>query len=141
MNRITRHVVLVAAATAFTLTATPARADHGEYEHGRDSDRRANAPTVHAPAPAPAAVYVSVQAPAPAYRPARMEQHRRPEELRSEYREIDAARGRFYATWHGNPLRRDRFEAWYASRRADLDRRSAELDRRHERGERWAYGR
>jgi hypothetical protein len=143
MNRITRHFVTAAAAAAVTLAATPARADH--EEHGRDCDRHAYAPAVYAPAPAPAVVYVPVHspapvyapAPAPQYRPARVELHRRSEELSRDYRELDAARGRFYATWHGNPVRRDRFEAWYGQRRADLDRRSAE----HERGERWAYGR
>jgi hypothetical protein len=151
MNRIARHVITAAAAAAVTLAATPARADHDE--HGRDSDRHGNPVAVYAPAPAPAPVYVPVRAPvvvyapppapAPEHRPARFELSRRAEVLRQEYRELDAARSRFYATWHGNPVRRDRFETWYASRRADLDHRSQELAswQDHDRGERWAYGR
>ncbi|MFL5303258.1 MAG: hypothetical protein ACJ79R_23255 [Anaeromyxobacteraceae bacterium] len=155
MNRIARNALTLAAAAAVTLAAAPARADHEEHERGRDCDRHATPAVAYAPAPAPAPVYVPVHAPAPVvvyapapapapdHRRAGWEAHRRMDELRAEYRELDAARGRFYATWHGNAWRRDRFEAWYASRHAELDRRSAELERwrDHERGERWAYGR
>jgi hypothetical protein len=76
-------------------------------------------PPAYAPAPAPAPVYAPVY-PRVAWRL---------QALREEYRRIDAARDHFYATWHGNPWRRDRFEAWYASRRAELDARRAELER------------
>jgi len=153
MNRIARNAFTVAAAAAVALAATPARADHDEYERGRDCDRHGAPAVVYAPAPAPvyvpapAPAPVVVYAPAPAFAPewrrAEWGAHRRMDELRAEYRELDAARDRFYATWHGNPWRRDRFEAWYASRRDELDRRWAELERwrDHERGERWAYGR
>ena len=52
--------------------------------------------------------------------------------LREEYRRLELSRDRFYASWKGNPVRRDRFEAMYASRRTELDARFAELERGRE---------
>ena len=48
--------------------------------------------------------------------------------LRDDYRRLELSRNRFYASWSGNPVRRDRFEAWYAGRRTELDERFAELE-------------
>jgi hypothetical protein len=138
MNRTTRSVLTLATGLALALVALPARADH---EHDRDGRRRERdcdraAPVVIAPAPValPPAVVVApaypAPRPAPAYgpvRPAHWNPGWQVRELREEYRRLDDARAQFYATWHGNPWRRDRFEAWYAGRRAELDRRSAEL--------------
>jgi hypothetical protein len=125
MNRAIRYV-LTLAVTATGLAAGPARADHD-----RDCDRRA-APAAAYPAypavPAPP-VYAPAPVPAPVYAPAYPRVAWRLQALREEYRRLDWARDRFYATWHGNPWRRDRFEAWYASRRAQLDERRAELER------------
>jgi hypothetical protein len=133
MNRIARFVVFAAIATT-ALAASPALA------HDRDCDHPA-APTAAYPAysaypvaPAPIAytqapVYAApVYAPAPAYAPARWNDGWRFRELREEYRHLDEARDQFYATWHGNPWRRNRFDGWYASRRAELDHRWAELE-------------
>ncbi|HZZ85345.1 MAG TPA: hypothetical protein VFE30_12460 [Anaeromyxobacteraceae bacterium] len=51
--------------------------------------------------------------------------------LRHEYRRLDLARERFYASWDGSPWSQRRFEAWYGTRRAELER--ATTSRRHER--------
>ncbi|WP_242394544.1 hypothetical protein [Anaeromyxobacter oryzisoli] len=43
--------------------------------------------------------------------------------LRAEYVRLDQARADFYSVpWRRDPYRAERFERWYASRRADLDR-------------------
>jgi hypothetical protein len=59
------------------------------------------------------------------------------QELIREYRRLDMLRDRFYRRWGSNPWRASRFEAWYGQRRAELDRRWAELQQWHERRERW----
>jgi hypothetical protein len=126
MNRAVRYVLTLSAAAA-ALAAAPARADHD-----RDCDRHA-APAVVYPeypvAPAPPAYQ-----PAPEYGPAWSPIAWRFHELREEYRRLDWARDRFYSTWNGNPWRRDRFEAWYGARRAELDRRRFELARWRDHG-------
>jgi len=43
-------------------------------------------------------------------------------EARREYRELELARARFYAHWHGDLRARARFESWCAARRVELDR-------------------
>jgi hypothetical protein len=43
-------------------------------------------------------------------------------QMEREYRELAAARERFYRSWHGDRHARDRFERSYAARRAELDR-------------------
>ncbi len=128
MDRTIRTALAIAAGFALALVALPARA----------CDRR--------PAPPPPSAYPVPVAPPAAYpAPARylppahavMAPHRpvyrhgvwQVRELRHEYRSLDLARDRFYATWDGRPWRRDRFEAWYGFRRADLDRRWSELER------------
>jgi hypothetical protein len=123
-----RTALTLAAALGFAAAAGPARADHdGGYDH----DRREYAVPVPAPAYAPS-TYV---APTRHWRVARWEGWRA-RELRDEYRRLDLARDRFYATWHGEPWRRDRFEAWYGARRAELDTRRDELAHWHDHG-RW----
>jgi hypothetical protein len=129
MNRTIRLAASIATA-ALALTALPAFAHDRDGDHDRDWDR--HAPAAAYPVPAPPAAYVPAYAPAPApapvvVRPVRFENGPRFRELREEYRRLDQARDRFYATWHGNPWRRDRFEAWYGSRRAELDARWSEL--------------
>ncbi|BDG03986.1 hypothetical protein [Anaeromyxobacter oryzae] len=43
--------------------------------------------------------------------------------IRGEYARLDQARADFYAApWRRNPWRAERFERWYASQRAELDR-------------------
>ncbi|MBI5069416.1 MAG: hypothetical protein HZB56_14370 [Deltaproteobacteria bacterium] len=99
---------------------------------------------------APPAAFVAVEAqlplappPAPAYRP--FEQDRtwghygQMRSLRAEYRRLEMERERFYAGWRGNPGAQRRFERWYASRRAQLDRRYAWLSERGERHGRYAW--
>jgi hypothetical protein len=135
MNAILRSLVPAAAAAAALLAAPAARADH---------DVRRYPPPVLAPAP------VYAPAPAPAYAPP-PEIAYRPEEVRArvewvqlqrEYRSLERARDRFYASWRGNPWRQRRFETWYASRRAELDHRREWLTRRewNHGGERYAWG-
>jgi hypothetical protein len=121
-----RTALTLAAALGLAAVAGPARADHDEG--WRDRDRREHAFPVPAPAYAPPAY-------APPARPWRVARWEEPRfrELRQEYRRLDVARDRFYATWSGHPGRRDRFEAWYGARRAELDARWAELARGHER--------
>jgi hypothetical protein len=121
-----RTALTLAAALGLAAVAGPARADHDEG--WRDRDRREHAVPVPAPAYAPPAL----AAPARPWRVARWEEPRF-RELREEYRRLDVARDRFYATWSGNPGRRDRFEAWYGARRTELDARWADLARGHER--------
>ncbi len=41
-------------------------------------------------------------------------------EMRREYRELSAARERFYRGWRGDRHDRERFERWYAARRVAL---------------------
>jgi hypothetical protein len=143
MTRPTRIALTFTAGLALALAALPARADQDrrfDRERDGDCDRHAfpapppvtyeappaayPAPPVYtAPAPAPAPVVAT-----PFY-PAQWRGGWRVLELRRAYARLDAARDRFYATWYGSPWRRDRFEAWYASRRADLDQRWAELGR------------
>jgi hypothetical protein len=41
--------------------------------------------------------------------------------------ELDAMRADFYARWGWHPRKVARFEAWYGPRRAELERRRAEL--------------
>ncbi|HET9595941.1 MAG TPA: hypothetical protein VFP65_10190 [Anaeromyxobacteraceae bacterium] len=138
MNRTLRSALTLSAGLALALVALPARADHdGDRDHARrDRDCDRAAPVVVAPAPivVPPRVVVApaypAARPAPAYAPVRPVYWNRGaqvRELRAEYRRLDDARANFYATWHGNPVRRDRFEAWYAGRRAELDHRWAEL--------------
>ncbi|HEX9292012.1 MAG TPA: hypothetical protein VF904_21025 [Anaeromyxobacteraceae bacterium] len=133
MSRTTRTALTFATGLALALVALPARADH-DRGFDRDGDRHAfpapppapyrEAPVYTAPAPAPAPVVAS-----PFY-PAHWRGGPRVMELRREYTRLEAARDHFYATWSGGaPWRRDRFEAWYASRRAELDRRWAALAR------------
>jgi hypothetical protein len=128
MTRLTRTALVLATTLGLAGTATTARADHDD--RWRDHERV----TVVVPAPAPA----YVPAPAPAYAAAPYLRVRWAgggyHALREEYRRLDLARDRFYATWDGNPWRRDRFEAWYAGRRAELDARWAV--RAHWEGER-----
>ena len=59
------------------------------------------------------------------------------QELAREYRQLDWARARFYQRWGHGPWQVARFDAWYGYRRAELDRRWAELCRR---GDDWREG-
>src|SRR6266581_1912060 len=128
MTRLTRTALTLATALGL------AGADHDDRE--RDRDRH---PPVVVTAPAPAPAYQVAPAPAyrtaPPWRTARWGGGRM-HALREDYRRLELSRDRFYASWHGNPWRRDRFEASYAARRAELDERFAELERGHEHG-RW----
>jgi hypothetical protein len=129
-TRIVRSAVTVTTVLAATLSAGSARADHdrGEWREGWRGEGIV-------PRPAPVLVRPSppLSAPAPpvfarhSWRAARWDAERRFGELRHEYRALAIARDRFYATWDGRPWARDRFEGWYAARRADLDARAAEL--------------
>ena len=138
MTRLTRTALTLATALGLAGAATTARADHDDRE--RDRDRHPPV-VVTAPAPAPAPAYRVAPAPAPVYRAAPPWRTARwgggrMHALREDYRRLELSRDRFYASWHGNPVRRDRFEASYAARRAELDERFAELERGHEHG-RW----
>ena len=90
-------------------------------------------PVVHAPPVvvyAPRAVYPAPAAPIyQPIRPAHWNGGWQSRELQREYRQLEEAREQFYAGWRGNPVRRDRFEAWYGARRAELDRRRSEPQR------------
>jgi hypothetical protein len=128
---MTRPVRTVAAAAlALTaLAASPARADRG-------CDRRPP-PVAYVPAPVRVVVPVPVE---------RTDWRRH--ELREEWRRLERARDRFYATWNGNPWEQRRFERWYAERRAELGRGWRIADRRwdrrddHDRGRRgWEHDR
>jgi hypothetical protein len=132
MTRIGLTVVALAA----SLAALPARADpHGRKER---HDLRPVARVAVAPArPAPVVFYAPVPVrPAPvtvlAAPPHRMHWRHAAQvrELRHEYSELEASRDHFYATWNGAPWSRARFESWYGSRRAELDRRWAVLEHR-----------
>jgi len=149
MSRTTRTALTFATGLALALVALPARADH-DRRWDRDCDHALPAPPPAAyPAPpvaSPAPPVYTYPAPAPApavatpFYPAHWRGGWRVLELRREYAHLDAARDRFYATWNGSPWRRDRFEAWYASRRAELDQRWATLGRWRDRphgDERW----
>jgi hypothetical protein len=103
MNRLIRSACAVAAVAA-TLAAIPARASASPFREPRSAGP---APT-WTPAP-----------PRPEYRaPARG----RFEDREREYRELAAARERFYAARHSR-WERERFERGEMARRADLDRR------------------
>jgi hypothetical protein len=121
MHRPIRTAFSIAAGLALALVALPARAD----DHERDRDRHG----FRAPAAAYPAPYAPVPAPvaAPYYRHAHWRGWEL-RELRREYQQLDLARDRFYSTWDRNPWSRNRFESWYASRRAELDRRWADLE-------------
>jgi hypothetical protein len=129
MTRSRRSSLAAAAALTGALIALPARADHDRGEHrGPPAPAHVSPVTVH---PAPPA-YFPAPAPVAAFHPARPAHWRegwRARELRDEYRELDQARARFYATWDGRPWTRTRFESWYGARRADLDQRWAGLER------------
>jgi hypothetical protein len=153
MNRNVRSALTLVAGLALAFTALPARADddHGRDRDGRhdrdhDRDRAVPAPCPPPVAHVPPAVYTppvaypppAVYAPpvaypapaAPVYQPirhARWNGGWQVRELRGEYQRLDEARAQFYATWRGEPWRRARFEAWYGTRRAELDRRWSEL--------------
>jgi len=134
MNRTSGRALTLVTALALTLVALPARADHDRDRHDRDCDRAAPVAqrVVVPPAVVVAPVYPAPR-PAPAYalvRPVYWNRGAQVRELREEYRRLDEARAQFYATWHGNPVRRDRFEAWYAGRHAELDHRWSELGAR-----------
>ncbi len=128
MTRRIRNLLAAAAVLAAGTFALPAHAHDAWSDHGSLPPAGAypGAPgVVPAPlvsAPRPAAVSVP-------YRPARWREWPAGRELRAEYRRLELARDRFYATWDGRPWSRHRFEAWYASRRAELDHRWAELSR------------
>jgi hypothetical protein len=140
MNRPSRFALSLIPALALAAAALPARADDDHHRRGRhdDCDRHAPpvvvAPPVAYPVPAPVVVappayYPAPARPAPVWKQAHWNRGWQFRELRREYQELDAARDRFYATWRGNPWRRDRFESWYAGRHAELDQRRAELER------------
>jgi len=128
MKRPIRTACTVAAGLALALVALPARAD---YDRGYEGDRHCEEHGVPAPAVAYRAPYAYAPAPAPIVAPYRHAHWRgwERQELRREYRRLEHARDRFYATWDHNPWSRNRFESWYGTRRAELDRRSAELER------------
>jgi len=139
MTRLTRTALTLATALGLAGAATTARADHDDRD--RDRDRR-DPVVMTAPAPAPAPAYRVPPAPAPVYRPAPPWRTARwgggrMQTLREEYRRLELSRERFYASWNGNPVRRDRFEARYADRRAELDGRFAELEHGHGHGHDW----
>ena len=124
MTRFTRTALTLATALGLAGAATTARADHDD--RGRDRDRR-DPVVVTVPAPAPAYRARYAPMPAPSYRPAPQWRNarwggERMQGLRDESRRLD--------------LSRDRFEASYARRRAELDERFAELERGHGHG-RW----
>jgi hypothetical protein len=131
-----RTALTLAAALGLAAVAGPARADHDDGWRDREHHERFAVPAPEAAYPAPAHAPPAYGPPAygpPAYGPpgrgwrmARWEGWRF-RELREAYRRLDLARDRFYATWQGQPWRRDRFEAWYGARRAELDQRRSEL--------------
>ncbi len=123
MNRLVRTGFTIAAGLALTLVALPARAD----DH-RDCDRHGTPPPAAYPARPVYQPAVPAPVVAPTYRHAGWRGQER-QELRREYRRLESARDRFYATWDHNPWSRNRFETWYGTRRAELDRRWGELER------------
>ncbi len=131
MTRTIRHTLAAAALLAAAGFALPARADHDDWSrHGAlpPPAFQASAPGV---VPAPAVVvtppYAARSVYVAPYRLARWREAPALRDLRAEYHRLDLARDRFYATWDGRPWTRDRFESWYAARRAELDHRWAEL--------------
>ena len=110
MTRLVRSLAAAALALG-ALAAAPARAC--------DS---AAPPVAYVPAPARVVVPVPVE---------RADWRRH--ELREEWRRLERARDRFYATWNGNRWEQRRFERWYAERRAQLERDSRIADRRWDR--------
>ena len=112
MSRLAR--TLAAASLVVTaVAAAPARADRG-----CDHDRAPRAVVVvetHGPRAYPP--------PPPPAREWRRARH----ELRDDFRDLERARDRFYATWNGRPGPQRRFERWYASRRAELEARRDRL--------------
>jgi hypothetical protein len=109
------------AVVALVLAVLPAAAA------ARDCDHDGVPVTYPAPQPVPA--------PAPGWyaghRPWRDASWRERElaGIRAEMRELDARRAEFHARWAGRPGKIRKFERWYASRRAELDRRYWELQR------------
>jgi hypothetical protein len=99
MKRITRNLVVAGAGVLSLLAASPAHAD----------GREAGAWRSRAPAPV-----------------LRTDWGREREKLARERHELEEARERFYARWGGDARRRHRFESWYASRCAELDRRAGD---------------
>jgi hypothetical protein len=126
MSRPIRAAFTAAAGLALALIALPARADHdGDRDRRLDRDRHeVLAPPVAYPPPA----YEPGPPATRRYRHAHWRDGDR-RELRREYRRLEFARERFYASWDHNPWSRSRFESWYGWRRAELDRRWAELYR------------
>jgi hypothetical protein len=116
MLRLAR--TLAAASLAVTaLAAAPARADH----------RCDRGPRVVVAVAPPPPVYVARAYPPP---PPPRDAWRRAawHELREDWRSLERARERFYATWNGAPGRQRRFERWYAERSAELELRRERLE-------------
>ena len=142
MTRTSRAVLGLTAGLVLAFTASPARAcDRHEGFRNRPAPQAVYHPpaaahiaagvafrgpeiAVYAP---PASIAVEVGGPAYWHGHRRWQGERRAAELRHDYRELELARRRFYSTWDGNPWRRDRFESWYGTRRAELDGRRAAL--------------
>jgi hypothetical protein len=134
MKRLVRSLAAAALATS-AVAAAPARAGHGvdasiviEFP-----GRHRHVPPPPPPPPPPQVVYVP--APPPHHRcdhHCRHDRHdwreERRDEVRRDYRELDRARERFYATWNGSPGKQRKFERWYHERRAELDARMARID-------------
>lgn len=140
MNASLRSLAAAASAAAALLAAPAARADHYRYPAPPpDYTQPMAAPAYPQPAVPPA--YLPALPPRPVVAPA-YDLRFAWRELRAELGRLELARERFYASWRGNPWRQRRFEGWYASRRAELERRREMLAMRsgwREGGERYAW--
>lgn len=114
------RTLMIAGAAALALTATPARADDGEWRGHRERDH-----------------WSESRAERGHWREPR-EADRDEREIDREWQGLAESRERFYASWQGNPWRRARFERWYCSRRDELLRwKSHERQEEREHDRRW----
>jgi len=135
MTPTLRSLLAATTAAAALLAAPAARADHERGQLPGPDWRASPPPPSYAPPPlahpVPAPLPPEPRWERPAHRGAWLR-------LRAEFRRLEETRADFYATWHGNPWRRARFERWYAVRRAELDRRRDWLASRGGRGDWYA---
>lgn len=136
-NPVARLALIAALAVPF-LAPTVARADDcDEHEHRRPSAVTYPAPAYPAPpvytapvhpAPAPAAYDSGYgYGPGPGYAYRDGWRHREAARLRFELSRLERTRDDFYASGEWRPGKVRKFERWYATRRADLERRLDEL--------------
>lgn len=134
-NPVTRLALVVALAVPFLAPAV-ARADDDcdEHEHRRPPALAYPAPAYPAPAyPTPASAgYDSGYGPAPVNAYGGGWRHdgwrqREAARIRFELTRLERTRDDFYASGEWRPGKVRKFERWYATRRAELERRLGEL--------------